>query len=224
MELRKKRFRLANTCRLIASPFPTVGILDTVASPEDLEAIFELEAWTNDRISNELGIIQRIPREEWVVNRANATVIMAAFCHPNVDGARFSDSRRGAWYAARELETAHAEIIYHRSMHFGEIGVTDGVTQERLYLADFDAEFHVLPSSAPSFLDPDSYRESQKLGRALLEQGSNGIVYPSVRRPGGQCAGCFRPPLVMNVRQSAYFEYRWVGRSWNDPVIRQLAA
>ena len=41
------------TRRLVPSVYPTVGILDHVASPEDLPFIFELESWTNDRISTE---------------------------------------------------------------------------------------------------------------------------------------------------------------------------
>jgi hypothetical protein len=37
----------------------------------------------------------------------------------------------------------------------------------------------------------------------LLKSGSAGVAYPSVRRPGGTCLACFRPQLVMNVRQAA---------------------
>src|SRR5260221_14479703 len=109
------RFRLADTHRLIPSRYPPVGLFDAVASPEDLAAIIELEGWTNDRISAELGIIGLIPREEWVVGRAQANVIMAAFFHPHPVGSRFNDWRIGAWYAAHDLATAHAKIIHHRT-------------------------------------------------------------------------------------------------------------
>ena len=51
-------------------------------------------------------------------------------------------------------------------------------------------------------LAPDGYAASQRLARVLLEQGSAGIVYPSVREKGhGDCLSCFRPALVMNVRK-----------------------
>ena len=46
--------------------------------------ILELETWTNDRISSELGALHRIPNEEWVAGRPMASVIMAAFCHPRL--------------------------------------------------------------------------------------------------------------------------------------------
>ncbi|HEY4784331.1 MAG TPA: hypothetical protein VIH54_21090, partial [Chthoniobacterales bacterium] len=94
------RVDLRNTHRLIPSRYPPVGLFDEVASPEDLDLLFELESWTNDRISAELGVIQSIPRNEWVTGRPQATVIMAAFCHPAPKGARFSGPDRGAWYAA----------------------------------------------------------------------------------------------------------------------------
>ncbi|MGE5813463.1 MAG: RES family NAD+ phosphorylase, partial [Acidobacteriota bacterium] len=46
----------------------------------------------------------------------------------------------------------------------------------------------------------------------LLASGSNGVVYPSVRDPGGQCLACFRPRLVHNVRAAAHFVFEWHGR------------
>jgi hypothetical protein len=44
-----------------------------VASPADLDAIIELESWTDDQISEELGILQRIPEEATIRNLPNIT-------------------------------------------------------------------------------------------------------------------------------------------------------
>ena len=41
------------------------------------------------------------------------------------------------------------------------------------------------------------------LGEQLLEDGSAGVVYPSVRHKGGTCLVSFRPALVSNVRKDA---------------------
>jgi RES domain-containing protein len=187
-----------------------------VASPADLPLIFELEAWSNDRVSAELGLLYRLPQEEWVTG-PQATVIMAAFCHPRVAGGRFNGVERGAWYAARKLATAHAEIAWHRTRELAEVGVFETRVQMRLYLADFNAAFHDVRGEDQ---DPDSYTGSQALARELLESGSNGIVYRSVRDPGGECVACFRPRLVGNVRPDAHFEYRWTGT--RVPEIRRL--
>ena len=117
--------RLHDTHRLIPSRYPPIGILDAVAAPEDLELMFALEGWTNDRISAELGLIHAIPKDEWVIGKPQATVIMAAFCHPKPGGGRFNGENRGAWYAAFDLDTAHAEAIYHRTKELVEIGVLE---------------------------------------------------------------------------------------------------
>ena len=212
-----------NTCRLIPSLYPSTGILDVVASPEDLPMIFELESWTNDRISTELGVLHRIPEEEWVVGRPMASVVMAAFCHPLPGGGRFNSSERGAWYAGTELATAHEEVIYHSTAELAEIGVFETRVQARLYLADFDGAFHDIRADLPEhrpFHDPHSYTASQALAAAVLEDGSHGLLYRSVRREGGECVACFRPRLVENVRPDAHFEYRWKGQ--RRPTIRKL--
>jgi RES domain len=217
------RVRATDTCRLIPSRFPTTGILDQVASPEDLPFVFELESWTNDRISTELGILHRIPVDEWVTGRTMSSVIMAAFCHPRPEGGRFNTAERGAWYAGIDLETAHAEVVYHRTKELAEVGVSDTRVEMRLYQANFDAKFHDvrahLPEHAPLH-DPASYTASQAFARELLASGSNGVIYRSVRKEGSECIACFRPPLVKNVRAGAHFEYRWQGGP--TPVIRKL--
>jgi hypothetical protein len=210
------------THRLIPSRYQPVGILDQVSSPEDLEAVFELEAWTNDRVSQELGMIYGIPKEEWVFG-PNATVVMAAFCHPRPDGGRFNDSTRGAWYAAFELETAQAQIAYHKTKELAEVGIFETRVQYREYVSRFWAEFHDLRPRESEFTpyhDPDSYVQSQRLAADLLENGSNGILYRSVRRLGGECIACFKPALVKDVHQSAHFELIWEGTP--KPRIRQL--
>jgi hypothetical protein len=217
------RLRARDTCRLVPSLYPTTGILDEIASPEDLPFVIELESWTNDRISTELGLLHRIPVEEWVSGRPMASVIMAAFCHPRIGGGRFNGPQRGAWYAGRDLDTAHAEVIYHRTVELSEIGVLEARVQVRLYLADFRGVFHDIRAAVPEnepYRHAVSYKASQALGRELLEAGSNGIVYRSVRYPEGECICCFRPRLVDNVRPDAHFEYRWEGS--RTPKVRKL--
>jgi RES domain-containing protein len=213
-----------DTHRLIPSRYPPVGLLDAVTAPEDLDLMFELEGWTNDRISAELGVLRRLPASEWVVGRPHASAIMAAFCHPRPGGGRFNDERLSAWYAAFELDTAHAEIVHHRTQELAEIGVFDARVQMRQYLADFDSEFHDLRPddlATQALHDPASYSASQRFAKSLRDAGSNGVVYRSVRRPGGTCLACFRPRLVLDVRPAAHFEYRWTGGS--TPTIRRLA-
>jgi hypothetical protein len=88
------RIRWKNTCRLIPSRYPSTGILDRVASPADLPLMFELESWSNDRISAQLGLLHSLPESEWVAG-SQATVIMAAFCHPRLAGVYYGEGPEG---------------------------------------------------------------------------------------------------------------------------------
>lgn len=215
------KIRVKDTCRLVPSRYPTDGVLDAIASAEDLAHVFELESWTNDRISVELGILSRVPPEEWVVGRPMASVIMAAYCHPRPGGGRFNGPERGAWYAALSLEAAHAEVAYHRWKELAEVGVTEARVEMRLYLADFHAAFHDVSTGEHGALhEPASYEASQAFARELLASGSNGILYRSVRYRSARCIACFRPRLVSNVRIGGHFEYRWEGTA--APVIAKL--
>jgi hypothetical protein len=218
------RIRWPAASRLIPSRYPSVGLFDGIASPDDLEAILEVEAWTNDRISTQLGILHRIPRDEWAVGQPMASVVMAAFCHPRPGGARFSSADRGAWYATRTLETALAESVHHRTRELAEVGHFDTRMQMRLYQADFAATFHDLRGHRRAYAAsyaPDSYAASQRLASEIFEDGSNGIVYESVRHAGGECLACFRPLLVRRVRVVAHYEYRWEGTP--SPRVKKLS-
>jgi hypothetical protein len=225
MELRAPQTLLRWTAasRLIPSRYPTVGLLDRVAAAADLPALFELESWTNDRISGELGLLNNIPRDEWVTGQPMASVVMAAFCHPPPGGSRFTSEDRGAWYAARSLETAIVESLHRRTKEVREVGAFDTRVQMRVYLADFRARFHDIRAHRSTWkplYDPDDYRPSQAFGRRLLGDGSNGVVYRSVRDPLGECIACFRPALVRNVRAGGHYEFRWEG---GEAQVRRLA-
>jgi hypothetical protein len=68
---------------------------------------------------------------------------------------------------------------------------------------------------------PQCYGPGQVLARALLNGGSNGIVYPSVRRRGYLCIACFRPALVYHPRRGKQYRlnYQISSTSWEliDP-------
>ena len=219
------RVRWKGACRLIPTRYPSVGLFDRVASADDLDSIGELETWTNDRIGNELGLLHTLPREEWVTGRPMASVVMAAYCHRSLAGSRFSDGRRGAWYAARTLTTALTESVYHRSNEMAEIGLFESRMQLRVYHADFSAGFHDIRGDRRPYAelyDPDSYAAAQAFGRQLLDAGSNGVIYRSVRDESGECLACFRPPLVLDVRVAAHYEFRWQGN--RTPRVVKLRA
>lgn len=194
-----------DTHRLIPSRYGDRSVLERLAEDADqLACLFELDDATNDRLIGEANLLPGISVHELLFGVPYAHVVNASFCHAAPAGSRFNGPDRGAWYAAFELETAAIEVAYHKGAELQEIEwrEPEPFTFDD-YLADFRADFHDLrgDTTQKGWLDPASYRESQKLAAGLLASGSSGIVYPSVRHPDGTCLVCFRPALVMNVRQ-----------------------
>jgi RES domain-containing protein len=196
------------THRLIPYRYSDRGrpILNLLAEDDDnlLSDLTELEGATNDRLLGESGRLPGVSTIELVSGFRLAHIVNAAFTHAHPLGGRFNSSARGAWYAAFEMPTAQSEVAFHRAAELKEVGwKAKEVSPYIDYLADFSYEFHDIRGDADfvDCLDPNSYAASQTLGLKLLTGGSAGIVYPSVRHKDGVCIGCFRPPLVLNVRE-----------------------
>ncbi len=202
-----------DTHRLIPAQFADEGasVLARLTDDEEtLNRVFELDNATNDRLLGESGRLPGIDARELVFGIPAYRIINAAFCHPAPQGSRFNSPDRGAWYAGFELETAQAEVAYHRRLWLRETTWEEEDVCDYLdYLADFHAQFHDLRGAEEhaDCLAMDDYTASQALAAQLLKQGSAGIVYPSVRRWGGTCLVCFRPVLVTNVRQGDTFTF-----------------
>ena len=171
--------------------------------PTTLAGIFDLDNATNDRLWAESGRLPGIDARELVFGIPSYRIINATFCHAAPSGSRFNSADRGAWYAAFDVKTSQAEIAYHRRLWLQETSWDEEDVSDYVdYVADFHAEFHDLRlRNYADALAPNSYAASQALAAELLELGSAGIVYPSVRRKGGICFACFRPVLVGNVRR-----------------------
>jgi len=135
---------------------------------------------------------------------AYAHIVNAAFTHAHPAGSRFNATDRRAWYVAFQIETARAEVTFHKMRELQEINWRESEDFTFAdYLADFRSDFHDIRRDRgyADCLDPNSYGKSQALAKELLAVGSAGIVYPSVRRRPGTCLVCFRPALVTNVRE-----------------------
>ena len=196
-----------NTHRLIPSRYSEhdESILSRLTDePDDLNALFELEGATNDRLLGEAGLLPGITVRELVFGLSYSHIVNAAFTHASPFGSRFNGPDRGAWYAGFSHETSEKEVAYHKMKELQEINWQEKETFSYAdFLADFRGKFHDIRSD-PRFvncLDPSSYRTSQHLARELLLAGSAGVVYSSVRHKVGTCIACFRPALVNNVRK-----------------------
>ena len=199
--------------RIIPSRFPPIDLFEKVADPADLEAVFQIEAMTNSRLRDQVGRIELVPVEDRI-SGPGTSPIMASFTHIAPDGARFTDGTFGAYYCARDLDTAVAETRYHRERFLSATAEPAQDIDMRVYRADIDAELRDLrgmQDQVPELYAPDDYSASQAYARDERAKGCDGIVYASVRHDGGECAALFRPRLISNCRQERHLAYVWDG-------------
>jgi hypothetical protein len=138
---------------------------------------------------------------------------MAAFCHFGFQGSRFSDGSFGVYYCARQEGTAIAETRFHAERFMRESSQPAMLLPQRVYLSQLagtliDVRY---ADDAGALLAPDDWQSSQAFGHRARRQQADGIVYPSVRQHGGECAAVLRPPVMSATRQGRHLGYQWDG-------------
>lgn len=199
--------------RVIPTRFPAVNLFDRVASPEDFDALYALEAMTNDRLRTEVGDLDLVPLAERCFG-PGCGPIMSAFTHLNPLGSRFSDGRYGVFYCARQARTAIAETRFHSTTFLAATNEPPMRRQMRLYtvIARGDAvDLRGDETIDAGVFSPVDYSAGQALGRAVRATEAAGIVYPSVRDVGGECLAALKTTILRDCRHAAYLEYNWNG-------------
>ena len=201
--------------RIISTRYPPIDLFERVSpNPTIWEALIAAEQRVNPRVRDEIGQIALVAPEERL-SGPGASYVMASFTHLNPKGSRFSDGGFGVYYAARALETAIAETVHHFE-RFAEDSADPPRSEDmRVIVGAVKAplvDVGALPApERASLLDPDAYGAAQAFARTQREAGEKGLVYPSVRHPGGECIGAFTPSIVSPPRQERHLQYRWNG-------------
>ena len=186
--------------RIISTRHPPIHLFEDIADPADWDLIGNGEAKTNPRLAESVGALDLIPPERRVAG-TGASNVMAPFVHVSPDRpGRFHDGTFGAYYAAKRFETALAEHTHHRAIFFRATDEAPGwFSQYRELVGAVRRHLHDLRGDDPSFapfLDANNYGPPQGLARSLRNAGADGIVFPSVRDPGGECLAAFWPDVV----------------------------
>lgn len=100
--------------RVIPTRFPAINLFDRVASAEDFDALYALEALTNDRVRTEVGMLDLVPPQERRFGPGYGP-IMAAFTHLNPNGSRFRTAATACSIApARAIRRSRRRVITRR--------------------------------------------------------------------------------------------------------------
>lgn len=200
-------------CRLIRSIYPPIDLFEDIADPRDWEALASAESKTNPRLWEHLGHLDLVPPERRV-SGPGASYLMAPFVHVSRDRpGRFTDGSYGVYSAGNAEEVAIREVAYHHGRAMTASGEAPGWTSQfRMLVNQLDLDLHDV-RALTALHHPDDYAPAQALARDLRRQGSNGILYRSLRCPGGECAAIFWPDLMPAPVQADHFDYHWDGQT-----------
>lgn len=209
------RIEWRRAVRIIRSIHPPIDLFEDIADPADWPLLLSAEQKTNPRLMETIGNLDLVPPERRV-GGPGASYLMAPFTHVSLDRpTRFSDGSYGVLYAGDRFEVALFETIYHHGRFMARTAEPPGWTSQfREIVLDIAGRLHDLRGRDPAHaaaLEPDDYRAAQALGAQLRTGGADGVVYPSVRCDGGECAGLFYPDLGSNVVQGRHLDYHWDG-------------
>ena len=208
--------------RLINSAYPPIDLFEDISDPADWLLIGAGEGKTNPRIAQTIGNLDLVPPGRRV-GGPGASYVMAPFTHVSPDHpGRFHDGSFGGFYAGESFETALFETVHHTQIFCAVTHEVPGwIADKRDLVGRIDATLTDIRTGFPALLDPDDYAASQAFARNVKAAGSDGIVYPSVRNPGGTCFVAFYPDVIAPPVQGRHISYHWDGSRID--MIKDLA-
>ena len=196
--------------RLIPSHFPPIQLFENLLDADELEAAYALENITNDRLLDEAGDIARVLPEDRVSGHGT-TPIMAAFTHIGIES-RFTQGHYGVYYAGLTLETAVAESKFSRARLLSATNEPSQTLTMRCYRCSVDGKLVDLRDN-PKVHTPNNFAHAQATAKKLRDKGEAGILYNSVRHPGGECIAALKPNLLKPPAvQAGHYQFLWNGK------------
>jgi hypothetical protein len=215
------------TVRLVTTARLRPPVLEPlVDSKEELADLAELEGATSTRLVGQSSGTAGINASEFVFGVPHAAFINASFAYAKPrDLNRFNGPSRGAWYAALDVDTSLREVIFHMTEALEAAGDFNAIVDYCEMFASFAGEFLDLRGTDPAspYLHPDKnigYPAGNALANAVRAGGFNGIVYPSVRHPGGTCLVALWPHAVQSVAQGSVYRIIWKGAP--EPTVTKI--
>lgn len=212
-----KTTRLVTTARLRAAVLAPL-----VDNEDELALLGEIEGATSARLRAEERGISGLARDELVHDVPHARFINASFAYSKpLQPNRFNGANRGAWYAALSVQTCLREVGFHLTNMLADAGSFTATVEYGEMFCSLAGDFLDLrqrPDHAALGADTTvAYPLGNALALSARAEGLNGIIYPSVRHPGGTCLVALRPAAVQSVRQGAIYRMVWGGQP--EPMV-----
>lgn len=221
--LKISREAIERTVRLVTTARLRESVLLDLVDESELDELSEIEGATSTRRIAQARGAGEVQSHDLVYGVPHAHFINACFAYakprePN----RFNGAERGAWYAGFEVETSLAEVKFHLTEMLAAAGDFHATVDYAEMFASFAGEFLDLRGHPEhQCLNPDKligYPAGNALAEATRTRGLNGIIYPSVRHPGGTCLVALFPHAVQSVAQGEVYRIVWDGKP--EPTVR----
>ena len=221
------RAAFARTVRLVSSARLRESVLRSLVDDEDLTILSEIEGATSTRLRAQDSGIEGVHANEFVYGVPHAHFVNASFAYSKpLELNRFNGPGRGAWYAALDVQTCLEEVRCHMTEFLARTGVYEAVVEYAEMFASLAGEYVDLRQAPdhPS-LNPNSaigYPAGNALADAARAKGLNGVIYPSIRHPGGTCFAALWPHAVQSVAPGDVYRLSWTGTP--QPAVLKIAS
>ena len=219
------REALPRTVRLVTTARLRAPVLEALVAPDEVADLAEIEGATSSRLIAEARGTEGVERDELVHGAPYAAFINAAFAYWKPREPNRFNAQRGAWYAALAVKTCMREVAWHMADFLAKSGDMTATVDYAELFASMAGEFVDLRRAPkhPS-LEPDpavGYFAGNEVADAARARGLNGVIYPSVRDPGGTCIVALRPNAVQSVAPGTVYRFVWTGEP--EPTIMALS-
>jgi hypothetical protein len=191
--------------------YPEITIWSDLVDEDDLPGLLSLLQMTEPEVYRSLGALDRLTALDRTDGEGIGWVMPAfTFGGPG----RFNDESFGCFYAARELETAVAETVFHQEQLLRATREPPIEMRMRVLHAALRADPCLQLGESPSppaLYHPTDYSVSQLFGATVRQAALRGIAFHSVRRAGGHCAALFHPADVTRCESVESLAYLWNG-------------
>lgn len=211
--------------RIINSRFPFYDpFVQLSEDPRDLDILKQLDDDGNERVRMERGDVPP-PTGVTLVRGPGASLLNSPLAHHKTRPGRFAGPGDRVVYMARLLETAIAETRHHQEARLQLSQDPPQALEMRVYQYDVTAVVHDVRSlrkSRPEIYHPTDYAASIALGAELRRIGeTDGILYESVRHPGGECLVLHKLAYTAPV-QTMHLQYTWNGKAIDRVIEMRL--